>query len=312
MNYAVLFLTLLLAGGCTTAQEQEQSIPTQRQIQAYRDLTPGEHRILVDRGTEAPFTGEYNDHYETGTYHCRRCDSPLFTSEAKFDSSSGWPAFDAQIPGSVSYKPDGPRTETVCSYCSAHLGHVFTGEGFTETDTRYCINSLALSFKPYASAVFAGGCFWCIEYRFSEFDGVVQAVSGFTGGSLADPSYEEVIAGGTGHVEAVKVYYDPEAVTYRDLAVHFFEIHDPTQTDGQGPDIGEHYRSVLFYRSEDERKTAEELIAILEASGDAVDTRLRPRVIFWEAEEEHQNFYRRHGLGPRRPVVPRFSREERQ
>ncbi len=310
MKYAVLLLAVILTGGCAAAQEQETGIPPQRQIQAYRDLTPDEHRILVDQGTEAPFTGEYNDSYELGTYHCRRCDSPLFTSEAKFDSSSGWPAFDAQIPGSVSYKPDGFRTETVCTYCDAHLGHVFTGEGFTETDTRYCINSLALTFKPHASAVFAGGCFWCIEYRFSEFDGVVQAVSGYTGGTLADPSYEEVVAGGTGHVEAVKVYYDPEAVTYRDLAVHFFEIHDPTQTDGQGPDIGEQYLSVLFYSSEKERETAEELISILEEAGYEAATQLRPQVIFWKAEEDHQNFYRRHGLGPRRPVVRRFGTEE--
>ncbi len=309
----ILAVVMAFALGCAYAGQRQTGSEAEdqdaRKIGAYRELNEQERYILLQRGTERPFTGEYNSHYEPGTYHCRQCDSPLYTWATKFDSGTGWPSFDQQIPGSVLYlpDPDGRRTETVCSYCGGHLGHVFYGEGLTENNTRYCINSAALHFKPYASAVFAGGCFWGVEYLFEELDGVINAVSGYTGGTLADPSYREVISGITGHVEAVKVTYDHERISYRDLAMFFFEIHDPTQKDGQGPDIGEQYMSVIFYSSEQEKHTAEELISILRDKGYDVVTDLRPRVIFWPAEEYHQDYYRKQQTLPYcHYVTPRF------
>jgi methionine-R-sulfoxide reductase len=116
----------------------------------YNKLTKDEERIIVHRGTELPFSGKYNDHWERGTYVCKRCNALLYSSESKFDAGCGWPSFDDEILGAVKRipDPDGVRTEIVCANCGAHLGHVFVGEGFTEKDVRHCVNSVSMSFIP--------------------------------------------------------------------------------------------------------------------------------------------------------------------
>ncbi|MFA5447466.1 MAG: bifunctional methionine sulfoxide reductase B/A protein [Sphaerochaeta sp.] len=266
-------------------------------------LNRAEEAVIIHKGTERPFTGEYTDLEEEGTYYCRHCDAPLYSSASKFHSNCGWPSFDDELEGAVTRVPDadGMRTEIICATCGGHLGHVFEGERFTEKNTRHCVNSISLVFRegpPVAKAVFAGGCFWGLEHLFALKTGVYSAVSGYTGGTMERPTYEDVLGGKTGHLEAVEVLYNPQVISYEELARYFFEIHDPTQTNGQGPDIGSQYLSAIFYRSKAEFDTAVRLIDLLEKKGYKVATTLRPLAPFWEAEEYHQDYYRIRGTLP--------------
>ncbi len=282
-------------------------------------LTPEEEAVIVRKGTEPPFSGRYDRFDESGLYRCRRCDAPLYRSDDKFNAGCGWPSFDDEIPGAVKRMPDadGRRTEILCARCDGHLGHVFEGERLTPKNTRHCVNSLSLRFEAEpepadrsatranantpaesALATFAAGCFWGVEHLFAQREGVRAVVSGYTGGTTEQPAYEDVCSGGTGHLEAVQVEYDPARVGYRDLVRYFFEMHDPTQRNGQGPDIGEQYGSAIFYRTDEEKRIAQETIAQLERQGLAIATRLIPAAVFWKAEEWHQRYYRKKGGQP--------------
>jgi peptide methionine sulfoxide reductase msrA/msrB len=274
----------------------------------YNKLTPEEERVLINKGTEMPFTGKYTDHKEHGIYLCKRCDAPLYRSEDKFSSNCGWPSFDDEIDGAVKRipDPDGRRTEIVCANCGGHLGHVFIGERFTEKNTRHCVNSISLNFVPEdqkkqietEKAIFAAGCFWGVEYYFSKKTGVISTSVGYIGGELDDPSYREVCSGTTGHAEAIEVVYDPTKVNYEELAKLFFEIHDPTQVDRQGPDIGEQYRSAIFYLNDNQKAVAEKLVKILEDKGYNVATEIVKAGEFWMAEDYHQDYYSKKGGVP--------------
>lgn len=269
-------------------------------------LTPAERRVIIEKGTEYPFTGEYNNHKEAGTYICRQCNAPLYRSTDKFSSHCGWPSFDDEIPGAVERHPDpdGRRVEIVCASCGGHLGHVFEGEGFTDKNVRHCVNSISLMFVPSEEAVkteralFASGCFWGTEYHFKRAPGVLSVRSGYTGGHTDNPTYRQVCSGTTGHAEAVEVIFEPDKTSYEELARLFFETHDPTQVNRQGPDIGTQYRSAVFYLSDEQKAVAEDLIAQLEAKGYDVATEVTEASTFWPAEDYHQDYYAKTGKSP--------------
>lgn len=304
----IVLITILLTGGLMANDKDS----------VYNELNAAEKAVILNKGTERPWTGSLLNNKETGTYLCKRCNAPLYESSTKFDSQCGWPSFDDEIDGAVKRVPDrdGVRTEILCANCGGHLGHVFKGEGFTPKNTRHCVNSISMSFVPdgeplppvlgeqeaktdtEATAIFAGGCFWGVEYHFEKLDGVKSAVSGYTGGHVKNPSYREVCDGTTGHAEAVKIIYDPNKVDYETLAKLFFEIHDPTQVNRQGPDIGEQYRSVVYYQDEEEKKITEKLIGILEDKGYDVATKLEPATEFYDAEKYHQDYYDKKGSTP--------------
>ena len=272
--------------------------------QEYNKLTDKEKYVIEQKGTERPFTGIYTDHFESGTYKCKKCGTELFKSDDKFHSGCGWPSFDDAIDGKVKMIPDkdGHRTEIVCSNCGGHLGHVFKGEKFTPKDTRFCVNSISLNFESVLplteTAIFAGGCFWGVEYYFMKQDGVISTEVGYTGGSMEDPEYYDVSTGATGHAEAVKVVFDPSRISYEELARLFFEIHDPTQENRQGPDIGTQYRSAVFYNDQKQKETAQRLINILRAKDYDVVTELMEAGKFYPAEKYHQEYYKRKGSKP--------------
>lgn len=147
-------------------------------------------------------------------------------------------------------------------------------------------------------AIFAGGCFWGVEYYMKQLPGIISIESGYIGGHQENPTYQEVKTHVTGHAEAVRIVFDTSCVDYETLAKRFFEIHDPCQADGQGIDIGPQYRSEIFYTNEQQKATAERLIAILRATGLPVVTRLTPASTFWPAEDYHQRYFEKNGGEP--------------
>jgi peptide methionine sulfoxide reductase msrA/msrB len=238
-------------------------------------LTDEQIKIVRQKATELPYSGEYNLTSQPGTYLCRRCGQALFRSDSKFNTACGWPSFDEAIDKAVtsSLDEDGRRQEILCAHCQAHLGHIFEGEKLTPQNKRYCVNLVSLDFVENKAiidteeAIVAGGCFWGVE-------------------------------GNSGHFEALRILYDPSLLSYQSLLKYFFEIHDPTQENGQGHDLGQQYQSAVFYYNEEQRKEAEALIADLKKRGYSVATQLFPISTFWKAESYHQHYYDKTGKNP--------------
>ena len=279
-------------------------------------LTPQAKRIIGDKETEYPHTGAYNSVKTEGTYLCRRCGLALFRAHSQFASGCGWPAFDGEIPHAVKQIPDADnrRTEILCARCDGHLGHVFFNEKFTINNLRHCVNAASIDFVEdnnvldTEEAIVAGGCFWGVEYYLRQIPGVVKVVSGYTGGHIIEPTYEQICSGTTGHYEAVRVVFDTAQTTYYEVIKRFFEIHDPTQSTGQGPDLGQQYQSAVFYYNEEQRETTQSLIALLKERQYQVVTRLLEAQVFWPAESYHQNYYKGNGKNPYcHAPVDRFS-----
>lgn len=304
------FLMITFSTSCQNNSANNTSKINKPTTMKLNSLNEFEQYVILQKGTERPFVGEYTDKFEKGTYICKQCNAPLYESESKFHSGCGWPSFDDEIKGAVrkTTDADGRRTEITCANCGGHLGHVFYGEGFTDKDTRHCVNSISMIFKPEnkqmkstsntETAIYAGGCFWGVEYYFQNAKGVIKTQVGYIGGTKENPTYKEVCSHTTGHVEALEVTFDPSQTSYEELTKLFFEIHDPTQSNGQGNDIGPQYLSEIFYFNESQKQIAEKLISQLQLKGYNIATKLRTTTKFWAAEDYHQQYYEKGGGTP--------------
>lgn len=282
-----------------------------------KKLSPTAREVTLEAGTERAGTSELNHEKRKGVFVSVIGGLPLFRSEDKFESGTGWPSFTRPFdPDHVVVKRDTSggmvRDEVLDARSGAHLGHVFD-DGPAPTGLRYCMNGVALKFIPDGDpmptesqpipvqrAYFAAGCFWGVEDVFQQVPGVLTAVSGYMGGAKPSPTYKQICTGTTGHAETVEVVFDPSKVTYAKLLDLFFLNHDPTTMNRQGPDVGDQYRSAIFATDEAQTTAATKKIAELSALPKYTTRKIVTQIVapgqkFWPAEEYHQDYHAKNG-----------------
>jgi peptide methionine sulfoxide reductase msrA/msrB len=296
-----------------------------------KKLSAEQFAVTQECGTEPPFRNAYWNNHKPGIYVDVLSGEPLFSSLDKFDSGTGWPSFTQPVKGTdIVEKKDTAlgmvRTEVRSKVADSHLGHVFDDGPADKGGMRYCINSASLKFIPveemdragygqylepfvkaglvnapvHETAILAGGCFWGMEEIIRKIPGVIKTSVGYSGGTTANPNYEEVCTGGTGHAEAIQVEFDSARLSYEELLNYFFRMHDPTTPNRQHNDVGTQYRSAIFYTSDAQKQTAERVKARWDKSGKfnrPIVTEITVAEKFYPAEEYHQKYLVKHPGG---------------
>ena len=322
------------------AQPMEASTFEPETLKAFKKPEPAELKkklsseqftVTQKCGTEPAFHNAYWDNHKPGIYVDVVSREPLFSSLDKFDSGTGWPSFTRPVKGTdIVEKKDSAfgmaRTEVRSKVADSHLGHVFDDGPADKGGLRYCINSASLKFIPveemdqagyggllepfvkaglvkapmHETAILAGGCFWGMEEIIRKIPGVIKTTVGYSGGKTANPTYEDVCTGNTGHAEAIQVEFDSAQLSYEALLDYFFRMHDPTTLNRQHNDVGTQYRSSIFYTSDAQRQTAESVKARWDKSGKLnrpITTEITAASEFYSAEEYHQKYLVKHPGG---------------
>jgi peptide methionine sulfoxide reductase msrA/msrB len=289
-----------------------------------KKLSPEQFAVTQQCGTEPAFHNAYWDNHKPGIYVDVVSGEPLFSSLDKFDSGTGWPSFTRPLTGTeIVEKRDSTlgmeRTEVKSKVANSHLGHVFDDGPADKGGLRYCINSASLKFIPveemdqagygqylkpfieaglakapvHETAILAGGCFWGMEEIIRKIPGVTKTTVGYSGGTTANPTYEDVCTGKTGHAESIQVEFDSTRLSYDQLLDYFFRMHDPTTLNRQHNDVGTQYRSAIYYTSEAQKKTAEAVKEKWNKSGKfsrPITTEITAAGKFYPADEYHQKY----------------------
>jgi peptide methionine sulfoxide reductase msrA/msrB len=297
--YMLKWLDILKYANNGTPQPKNKVVKSESEWKQM--LTSEQFHVTRLKGTERPFSSEMCHLFTGGRYACICCGSLLFDATEKFESGTGWPSFTQPIEeNAVSYVKDKSygmvRIEALCNTCDAHLGHVFQ-DGPPPSCLRFCINAVSMvKVDPNLNKVtFGGGCFWCTEAVFQHLEGVVEVVSGYSGGRTKNPTYKEVTSGMTGHAEVVEITYDSHKISLYDLIIIHLTTHNPCTLNRQGADTGTQYRSIVFYRNEAEKQTITMAVQEVQASMmEKIVTEVQLFEMFYPAEAYHQNYFNQH------------------